>query len=282
MLDPCCGSGSSALRFANELGCKSLYVVELRDINIAGEFTRLAPCDIKTTRITRESFGLVFMRPPSEWKRFDLPSESEYLMRCTGWLKPGGVVVAIVLPGTVRYSYTPFVMHLQSHYRDISGFRYGDGTWDPLVVIARKRYTPLENPPTAFKLVAPKEPYPIPASTGPKMFMKGGPTIHELMDAVGKSPLQRIFLPRQPEEKQRPPLELGKGHISLLVASGQVNGLVKAAGHEPHVVRGMTRKEGYIVSQTSDGNDGKTTITSEKVTPLIRAAWPDGRIETYE
>ena len=65
----------------------------------------------------------------------------------------------------------------------------------------------------------------------------------------------------------QPPLELGPGHLALLIASGQLAGKVEQPGEKPHVMRG-------IVEKVLDNNVERVKIT-------IRTIDSDGVIEEY-
>ena len=47
-----------------------------------------------------------------------------------------------------------------------------------------------------------------------------------------------------------PPLALGIGHVALLLASGHLDGVVRAEGGPPHAVRGTARKREYVSDVT--------------------------------
>src|SRR5207245_3020317 len=103
----------------------------------------------------------------------------------------------------------------------------------------------------------------IPKAPGPATFKKTGPTPAELERLLAKSPLSRVFDPPKEKPIGRPPLPLGKGHLALLLASGQLNGVVPS--EPPHVVRGSSRKEEYISETKCDENEKTGAVTTTVV-----------------
>jgi hypothetical protein len=82
------------------------------------------------------------------------------------------------------------------------------------------------------------------------------------------------------------PLALGVGHIALLLAAGNLDGVVRPNDEPPHVVRGTADKVEYVAEQSdSENEDGsvttKTTI-AEKIVLTVRVVGPDGVIKTFK
>ena len=80
-----------------------------------------------------------------------------------------------------------------------------------------------------------------------------------------------------------PPLELGTGHVALLLASGHLDGLVCPPDEPPHVVRGCALKNTHVTDVQVSETDGQTktvTTLSERIDLVIRAVGPDGVIHT--
>jgi hypothetical protein len=85
-----------------------------------------------------------------------------------------------------------------------------------------------------------------------------------------------------PEEHEmgagQPPTPLHKGHISLLLAAGHLDGLV-GEGPNAHLVRGTVAKEERELSG-DDGDDGKLTRTLITHRITIKALTPRGEVKT--
>lgn len=75
---------------------------------------------------------------------------------------------------------------------------------------------------------------------------------------------------------ESPPLELGVGHLGLLIASGQLAGRIETPGEPPHVMRGISRK----VERQGRDHQGRDTVT-EQVEIIVRTVDNMGRILEY-
>jgi hypothetical protein len=123
----------------------------------------------------------------------------------------------------------------------------------------------------------------LPFSTAPKRFQKTALTEEELENELARSPLYDILRQRTLSPPKRPPLSLNKGHTSLLLLTGMLDGFVPST--PPHVVRGFTSKveklhrtESY---ETPSGDAVSKQVFSETPVPIVRAVWPDGIIRTF-
>jgi Uncharacterised methyltransferase family (DUF6094) len=119
-------------------------------------------------------------------------------------------------------------------------------------------------------------------STGPKRFQKTALTDEEPERELARSPLYEALRQRTLSPLKRPPLSLNKGHTSLLLMTGMLDGYVPSS--PPHVVRGLTckveklhRTESY---ETPTGDAVTKQVFSESPIPIVRAVWPDGIIRT--
>ena len=123
----------------------------------------------------------------------------------------------------------------------------------------------------------------LPFSPGPKRFQKTALTDEELEYELARSPLYEALRQRVLSPIKRPPLSLNKGHTSLLLLTGMLDGYVPS--DPPHVVRGYTgkaeklhRTERY---ETPGGDSVQKQVFSESPMPIVRAVWPDGTIRTF-
>jgi hypothetical protein len=123
----------------------------------------------------------------------------------------------------------------------------------------------------------------LPFSPGPKRFEKTALTDEELERELARSPLYEALRQRVLSPIKRPPLSLNKGHTSLLLLTGMLDGYVPS--DPPHVVRGYTgkaeklhRTERY---ETPGGDSVQKQVFSESPMPIVRAVWPDGTIRTF-
>jgi hypothetical protein len=76
------------------------------------------------------------------------------------------------------------------------------------------------------------------------------------------------------------------GHIALLLAAGNLDGVVRPEDEPPHVVRGTADKVEYVASEeeneNEDGSVTKKTVLAEKIVLTVRAVGPDGEIKTFK
>jgi Uncharacterised methyltransferase family (DUF6094) len=123
----------------------------------------------------------------------------------------------------------------------------------------------------------------LPFSVAPKRFQKTALTDEELEHELARSPLYDALRQRTLSPLKRPPLSLNKGHTSLLLMTGMLDGYVPSS--PPHVVRGLTSKveklrrtESY---ETPSGDAVTKQVFSESPIPIVRAVLPDGIIRIF-
>jgi hypothetical protein len=123
----------------------------------------------------------------------------------------------------------------------------------------------------------------LPFSPGPKRFQKTALTDEELERELACSALYEKLRQRVLSPTKRPPLSLNKGHTSLLLLTGILDGYVPSK--PPHVVRGFTSKIEKLTRteshETASGDSVTKQVFSESPIPIVRAVWPDGIIRTF-
>jgi hypothetical protein len=127
--------------------------------------------------------------------------------------------------------------------------------------------------------------YDILPGTGPRIFQKVEPTEPELQGMLANSPLRSHLTIAGDKPIPSPPLALGIGHVALLLASGQLDGIVHADGESPHVVRGTSRKTEFVSDvseiENADGSTSTRTTISERIELVVRTVDLSGRIQTF-
>jgi hypothetical protein len=122
-----------------------------------------------------------------------------------------------------------------------------------------------------------------PYSVTPKRFQKTTLTDEDLERELAHSPLYESLRQRTFAPLKRPPLSLNKGHTSLLLLTGMLDGYVPST--PPHVVRGFTSKveklQGTENYETESGDAVSKQVFAESPIPIVRAVWPDGVIRTF-
>jgi hypothetical protein len=123
----------------------------------------------------------------------------------------------------------------------------------------------------------------LPFSSGPKRFQKTALTDEELERELARSPLYESLRERVLRPIKRPPLSLNKGHTSLLLLTGMLDGYVPSS--PPHVVRGFTSKVEKLTRTESHETPSGDAVTkqffAESPIPVVRAVWSDGIIRTF-
>jgi hypothetical protein len=295
ILDPCAGEGAAIGFLGEALGVpqERTYAIELaenRAVRLAENLPaakRLGPASFMGTHVSPNSIGLAWVNPPFQdeiggGKRV----EYSFLARATQLLVKGGVMAFLMPQRALGYDVERFFMQ---HFEDSAKMPLPDEwrKYDEVLLVGKRRADSAECWDTVpeRELLTPGVTWAVPKAPGPRMFAKTGPTPSELERLLAKSPLSRVFDPPKAKAVGRPPLPLGKGHLALLLASGQLNGLVPS--DPPHVVRGSSQKEEYIAEQKSEenvetGSVTTTTVKREKVVLVVRTVDQTGEILTLE
>jgi len=292
-LDPCAGAGDAIIALAENTGLftERVYGVELeghRGDKIReslGEENVLAPCDYLSAEIS-EGPSLVYLNPPFDDEMGGgLRVEQKFLERALTQSKPGCFFVVVVPEKTARnYEFRRTI----TTFLDgscLEPFPESCRVFNEVVIYGRRTEHPIE---VYANLDRPMQGQRFHVGEGvkPKRFRKTEMTDEELSLHLET---ERPSLLRAERDsvtaKKRPPLELGTGHLALLLASGHLDGLVKKPGHKPHVVRGTARKEEYVVSREKEqvGNGAKVTETrAERIVLSIRFVDRKGVIRTLD
>lgn len=103
ILDPCAGEGTAIELIGDHLQAETYGIeIDLERGQKAKEIlTRCLVTDYQDTRISRNSFGLLYLNPPYDWAARDDIEKSEryertFLRDCIPYLCPGGVLVYLI------------------------------------------------------------------------------------------------------------------------------------------------------------------------------------------
>jgi len=298
ILDPCAGEGAALGQLCQTLGCpqSSAFAIELDDSRAQTLKTNLpeaqilAPASFFGCRASLNAFSFIWLNPPFDDSLGGNRVEERFLLLATDWLKPGGIL-ALVCPEEVAKDGSFVRRHLALYYQNCSlvPFPEEQRNYGEVIVFGQKRIKPWKNAtcPPSWEAVQAAQGfvYPIPTGSAPKTFKKVEPTETELQSMLTQSPL-RIHLEMPPSEPvPSPPLALGIGHVALLLASGQLDGVVHPENQLPHIVRGSSRKSEYVSDVTETENpDGSTTTRttlSERIELVVRTVDLSGTIHTF-
>jgi len=332
ILDPVAGEAKALVQLAEGLGVSwgHVFAVELnasRSARIAETYPDvrlLGPCSFAATRITRQSFSLVYLNPPFDDElNGGGREETSFLRQAVNLLVLGGILV-LVCPGNQVYGKSRMCELLDTWFDQIELFLFADHcrTYNECVVFGRRRKTALSDElifeegilttrgirrrsaaPIAslarlgepqflrWRYAEPEnasrkpelDTWELPFSVAPRRFQKTALTDDELERELARSPLHNALRERTLSPLKRPPLSLNKGHTSLLLLTGILDGYVPSS--PPHVVRGLTSKVEKLHRterhETPSGDSVTKQVFSESPIPIVRAVWPDGIIRTF-
>lgn len=302
LLDPCAGEGEALAVLAGTIGCpwNRTFGIELerersqRAQQRLPESPLVGPASFFDMRITRQAFSLLWLNPPFDTNVQGTRVEYDFLAHASDLLVPGGVLALIVPETVVERWYLPIPRYLVEHFEHLAWLTFPaeQRKFREVAVLGtkRRRSVPFDAAVWPKVHTGPLLDCPLrwvcPVAPGPKLFEKGGYTDDELREVLADSPLWRLTQPPPVRPPASPPLPLSKGHIALLLASGQLDGVVSPPGEAPHVVRGTAIKVAAVpevVEETlPDGAVKTTTTIRERIQLVVRAVESDGVIHTFQ
>jgi hypothetical protein len=316
LLDPCAGEGDAITAIAAGLHVPpaNVHAIELstsrgntlRDKHPA--FQTLGPANFHATEISFNAFSLVYVNPPYDDEiGGGRREELSFAVRALNVLIPGGVFV-MVLPESRLFAYgqgpTGMRATLSCRLTDLAAYALPEAhrRYHETVVLGVKRKTPVpaaeaggfhegrwwDHIASQGVLGRPRRTYKVPAGKAPGNWRKTGFAPEELEQAMARSPLGARLTPAaEAAARPSPPLPPGRGHVALILAAGDLDGLVWPEGEPPHVVRGTAKKISFRDESKCEErrcDDGSTVVkevTSERITLTIRAVGVDGAIHTF-
>ena len=134
ILDPCCGPGDACETLATRISAKTAatvrtYGVELekeRSERARGQMDYTLSSDIFQTSIANNAFHLLYLNPPYDFEEEHKRVEHAFLLHCTRYLAPRGVLVFVVPKHRLSVS----ARFLSSNYTQIECRRFPDPEYD--------------------------------------------------------------------------------------------------------------------------------------------------------
>lgn len=298
MLDPCAGEGAAVRQAADLIGCPldHVYAVEIEPERASACITEselvnvVGDCSFFGLGVTRECFSFIWLNPPFDDQGDGTGRvEKQFLNAATPLLVENGVM-ALICPEKILDRYGGVQETLLGWFDNLSvvPFPPEHRPYNEVVVFGTKR----RHANTGYRRwgsysvdMTGNTNYELPASRGPRTFEKAMPTEDKIAALFQASPLRRLMEPPDDPPPQSPPLELGKGHLALLLASGHVDGIVHHPGEHPHVVRGTAVKESIQTGETEDSSETQTkhtVIYTERISLVVRVLTHDGRLVTLQ
>lgn len=291
ILDPCAGEGRAAAYAAQVWGVDQdcVYAIEssvtrartLAEVIPLGHV--LGPCAFESVTISPQVFSVLILHPPhADEHGGGLEVAQNMARRAFNYLCPEGI--AIVSADSKTWANPEFAKVVAQHI-DIAAFlpKWKSGAVDCATLIGsrRKRLEPYASIQSILRHPRSVS-FEIPRGRHPSVWQRSGVSDDEVIELLNRSPLMAATEPPEVKLAPSPPMELARGHVALLLASGFLNGVIHKPGEPPHVVRGTARKA-EVVASSEDGEDDrgnrtKTTIYTERIELNVRVLTSDGKI----
>jgi len=308
VLDPCAGEGTAISLISGHLEAYS-YGIEIdleRGEKAKNKLTKCLITDYQNTRISLNSFSLLWLNPPYDWAaRNDEIEKSEryeriFLRDCVGYLCKGGILVYLIpqkrLGGHIARM-------LSYRFQDIKIFRFPEKEYQSfkqVVIFGVLKRKPDKSTADYLKkcgkletdvIYLPKEPsfaYEVPVLGSNTKFIFKSKDINpeelseEIMEHGLFEQFRDITTPLIMGEKIRPIMPLRHGHLAQILACGLMNGVVWDKNKSnPLLVKGITKKE---VKHTveSNGEGREKHIETDQIKIIINAFNKIGEMHTIQ
>lgn len=302
VLDPCCGEGTALAQLTANTAAVT-YGIEIhggRAKAARRALNHALSCGYEEARVSHASASLLFLNPPYDDDAHEeteqaLRTERRFLRDTHPYLVPGGTLVYLIPqrrldPPTARLLSTWFEQLTVWRFPDpefqafsqiaVFGIKKARGALDDqeqerLAGLVQTTLPPLEPAAAPFYLLPPTPPILLFRSTRPDPDL--------LAQEVRASAAWRDFWESQRRlngaGQARPPLPLHVGHLGLLLAAGELDGVI-GEGPERHLVRGLVRKEQISWTEKEQGRLVEHTKDIFRI--RVKLLFPDGTLRTLE
>lgn len=260
----------------------------------SAHLSRVLVCDLEDARVSHDGLSLLVLCPAARRgtatvaRRHADVGEAARLRSALPWLRSAGVVVALLASNEL----TPATIKLLSaRCEAVTAYRLSSSATSPLVVVGLKKATPSFDPAVRDALAdaragrAPMLParppatYRVPAGRRLPIFRSVilDPDVLETearASSVWATFWQAQVAGRAPHNVC-PPLPLHKGHLGLLLAAGECDGIL-GEGANRHLVRGIVRKRAIVLTDHDNGQ--QTTRTRDAFRVVAKLLFPDGTL----
>jgi hypothetical protein len=260
----------------------------------AGHLSQVLVCDLEDARISHDEVSLIVLRASARSvgagpapRRRDV-GEAPRLRVALPWLRPGGVLLALLASDEL----TPSMIKLLSARCDaVTAYRLSLSATTGLVIVGLKKADPAFDPAVRDALAEalagrapvlaarPSATYAVPAGQRLSIFRSVTLDPDALESEVRGSSVWSAFWQTQVvgrgRRQVRPPLPLHKGHLGLLLAAGECDGILGEGG-DRHLVRGIVRKREIVL--TDQDNAQQTTRTRDVFRVVVKLLFPDGTL----
>ncbi len=293
VLDPCGGEGTALAGLVKDSGAVT-YGIELDRRRASRARSRLGHVirsDFFRSRISRASVSLMLLNPPYASDSEDGRLELAFLKAAHPLLKTGGVLIYIVPQGRVTARVARI---LAAHFEDIRLYRFPKDEFERfgqiIVMGVRREHASRDGVPDALVNVPEKKLKVLPARAKPVYDVPPSPPIplfrsteidpDALAEELKASPLGRTEVGPKNVGRDRPPVPLHAGHVALLLAAGELDGVV-GKGRDRHVVRGYVKKT-TDTTREEDARGNETVRETERFEVQIKTLSRDGEVRVLE
>ena len=182
---------------------------------------------------------------------------------------------------------------ITDHFENVRVYRFPDPVYDrfrQIAVLGTKRASPaavsVDDLPECLQDVPSRELKPLPARAKSAYDVPPSPPIRifksteidteALSEELAASMLGRTEVGPKDNGRDRPPVPLHAGHVALLLAAGELDGVV-GKGRDRHIVRGYVKKT-VDTTQEEDEKGNQTIRETERFEVQIKTLSRDGEV----
>jgi len=260
----------------------------------ARRLSRVLVCDLENARVSHDEVSLLVFYPagrrgpvPPALHRGDV-GEAPSLRTVLPWLRPGGILLGLVAADEI----TPSMVKLVStRCEAVTAYRLSSSATSTLVIVGLKKPASGFHPAVRDALgearagrapmlpARPPATYMVPVGRRLSIFRSVtlDPDIleREVRGSSVWSAFWRAEVAGRARRQARPPLPLHTGHLGLLLAAGECDGIL-GEGDDRHLVRGIVRKREIVL--TDDDGGQQTTRTRDVFRVVVKLLFPDGTL----
>lgn len=310
-IDPCTGTGKALADITAGLPGALTYGIEpdrLRYLEADGLLSQALHATLEDCSIAHNSFSLLYLNPPYDFhydndaasltpdqfrdKHKTKRKEIHFLQRTLPYLAPAGLLIYIVPEHILDKHCNEY---LSSRLDNPTAYRFPQDIYPEfkqIVVVGNKKTTKPQPSPALITITEYQDrttgPLTLPITSPCKLFRANKLSAELATDLYEqqRDALLHTLYPvyTNPMDNATAPLPLHLGHLSLMLAAGKINGLMKPGTPERHIVRGTVSKYRTVSQQTEETDSGHCNITRtrDSYAVSVKILHPNGLIEQLE
>ncbi|MGH7307390.1 MAG: DUF6094 domain-containing protein [Candidatus Rokuibacteriota bacterium] len=260
----------------------------------ATRLSRVLICDLEDARVAHDEVSLLVLGPATRSARSGrVPRRRDVgdvacLRAVLPWLRPGGILLLLLAADELQPS---AIKLLSARYDAVTAYRLSSSATSTLAIVGVKKPSAHFDPAVRDALaearagraaILPARPsaaYTVPTGHRLSIFRSVILDPEVLENEVRRSSVWSAFWQAQVAGRgrppARPPLPLHKGHLGLLLAAGECDGIL-GQGRGRHLVRGIVRKRDIVLTDNDGGQ--QTTRTRDVFRVVVKLLFPDGTL----